>query len=279
MSHLPQTQPDFARPPRMTAALLWWIIGGAAVLVALAGAGVFIALKAPLWGVKSPNLHTAAIHWSEDIEPLIRAGHDVNALEGGETPLSRAVTFRKVESVRLLLKNGADPDLAGPGQNPPLASPFLTHRDPDSLRILEMLIDAGADPDAHGNFGRTPLHVAAEDGSLALARKLIAAGADVEARDELGERTPLHVAVANGRLPLAAELLAAGADVNAQDANGMTPLKIAVQNANEPLVELLLQARSETTFDGWSQEYVEQQAGTPKIREMLRRQRESGAAR
>jgi ankyrin repeat protein len=263
----------------MTAALLWWIIGGAAVFVALAGIGVLIALKAPLWGVNSPNLHTAAIHWSEDIEPLIRAGHDVNALQGGETPLSKAVTFRKVESVRLLLKNGADPDLAGPGHKLPLASPFLTHRDPDSLRILDMLLDAGADPNVHGSFGRTPLHTAAEDGRLALARKLIAAGADVEARDELGERTPLHLAVANGSPQVAAELLAAGADVNSQDANGMTPLKIAVQNANEPLVELLLQAGSETTFEGWSQDYVEQQAGTPKIRELLRQQREAGASR
>ena len=64
MSSQPHSELQFARRSRITAAALWWIIGGAAALVALAGIGVFIALKAPLWGVKSPNLHTAAIHWS-----------------------------------------------------------------------------------------------------------------------------------------------------------------------------------------------------------------------
>jgi ankyrin repeat protein len=195
--------------PRLTAATLWWIIGGAAVLVALIGIGVLIALKGPLWGVKSSTLHIAAVHWPQDIVPLIRAGHDVNALEGGETPLSRAVTFRKVESVRLLLANGADPDLCGPGVDPPWASPFLNYNDSTSLQIVGMLLDAGANPNVHGTFRQTPLHQAADTGNLALVRALVAAGADVNASSDVG--TPLQRAVEKGNAVIVEELLQAGA--------------------------------------------------------------------
>ena len=209
MNLQPDGTPQAARPPRLTAAVLWWFIGGAAVLVALIGIGVMVALRAPLWGVRSSTLHIAAIHWPQDIVPLIRAGHNVNSLEGGETPLSRAVTFRKVESVRLLLAHGADPDLCGPGADPPLASPFLHYTEPDSLQIVGLLLDAGADPNVHGTFEQTPLHQAADTGNLALVRTLLAAGADVNARSDIGP--PLQRAVEKNNAVIVEELLQAGA--------------------------------------------------------------------
>jgi ankyrin repeat protein len=86
-----------------------------------------------------------------------------------------------------------------------------------------------ADPalrDARTGMGSTPLHYAAlnlDPGPLAA---LIAAGADVNARDKEGN-TPLHMAAFATRLEQTKLLLAAGADVNAKNELGRDPLSLA----------------------------------------------------
>ena len=77
------------------------------------------------------------------------------------------------------------------------------------------------------------------------AARLIADGADVNARDATGS-TPLHAAVALGSVEIVEMLLTAGADLNARDANGSTPLAIAVAR-DYPDIISLLRARDATT--------------------------------
>lgn len=78
----------------------------------------------------------------------------------------------------------------------------------------------------YGAFCNTPLHLAARFGRDDLADPLIRAGADVEARNGLGE-PPLHLSAAYGRPAVAAVLLARGADVHARARSGKTPLHAA----------------------------------------------------
>lgn len=67
---------------------------------------------------------------------------------------------------------------------------------------------------------KVPLDIfrAVEQGQLAQVRKLLAAGASVNARfPEASQHTLLHAAAWNGNLPLAKLLLAKGADLRARD--------------------------------------------------------------
>jgi ankyrin repeat protein len=78
----------------------------------------------------------------------------------------------------------------------------------------------------YGAFCETPLHLAARFGREDLAGPLIAAAADVEAQNELGER-PLHLSANYGHPTVAKLLVARGAAVGARDRGGKTPLHAA----------------------------------------------------
>ena len=87
-------------------------------------------------------------------------------------------------------------------------------------------LDAGADPNARGQYGETPLHRiawASYDNAEAV-RLLISRGADVNARSH-GGTTPLHLAASwPDNFAIVVALLDAGADPNAMNNNGHTPL-------------------------------------------------------
>ena len=95
----------------------------------------------------------------------------------------------------------------------------------------------GADLEARGENGVTPLHhAAAFSKAPAVVTALLAAGADLEARAANGV-TPLHVAAVRSKTPaVVTALLAAGADLEARGKDGQTPLHVAVQNNTDPRV-------------------------------------------
>ncbi len=76
-------------------------------------------------------------------------------------------------------------------------------------------------------LGRTPLHYAAVEGKLAVAKRLLAKGANPSLPDDNGW-TPLHFAAQRDHAGLVEILLDAGAEVEARDSNGNTPLFHAV---------------------------------------------------
>lgn len=89
--------------------------------------------------------------------------------------------------------------------------------------------------------GNTPLHIAAIVSNLPAAKSLLAAGADVNARNQRGD-SPLHLAVAKGDRAMVALLLAAGAAVDVANQDGNTPLHVAAMLGDAALVEQLLAA-------------------------------------
>ena len=74
---------------------------------------------------------------------------------------------------------------------------------------------------------KTALHDAAERGDLDRLKAEIAAGADIEARNQGFRETALHKASIKGHAPIVRELLEANADIQAARSGGFTPLHMA----------------------------------------------------
>lgn len=105
-----------------------------------------------------------------------------------------------------------------------------------NLRRIQLLHFAGANVNARGNCCM-PLYLAAGEGRLEVVRYLLDEGADVNAREKLGD-TALTEAVFNGQLAAVKELLLRGADVNAI-ADGGTALDIAINRNHTAIADLL----------------------------------------
>ena len=95
------------------------------------------------------------------------------------------------------------------------------------IEAVKQHLAAGRNVNAKDDKGRTPLHRAAREGHKEVAELLIAAGADLNTKDKEG-KTPFYHAARWGHTNIAALLIAAGADVNAKDDKGRTPLDRAV---------------------------------------------------
>ncbi len=142
------------------------------------------------------------------VEALLDAGADVNAADDDEirqTALHHAVWEGKRDVVKLLLKRGARTDIQSVDGTPLFCA--AVNGDAEAAALL---LAAGADPDARGSDGTTPLHGAAESGNVEIIRSLLARGADVNALE--GRRgTPLSIAASHGHAEACRELLEAGA--------------------------------------------------------------------
>jgi hypothetical protein len=97
-------------------------------------------------------------------------------------------------------------------------------------------------PDEQAAEGFTRLHTMAIRGDVATAKKLVEAGADVNAPQAKFKGAPLQYAAAGGRVEFIKFLLKHEAVVDSVDANGRTPLIWAAQEGKTEAVKALLDA-------------------------------------
>lgn len=119
---------------------------------------------------------------------LLKMGADIETREAfGRTPLHCAAGWGGAGTARLLLRWGADPKAIDNSENTPLHYAVQAFRSESAgVRMAEELLQRGAEVDAPGDEGRTPLHEAAICPNGSMLEHLIYRGADVQARDADG---------------------------------------------------------------------------------------------
>ena len=142
--------------------------------------------------------------------------------------------FERIAVVEALIKVGADPS----ARSKDGVNPLIVAVDNGDLKVIRLLIKAGAEVDAPGI---SPLHHAAAGDRPEIARTLITAGADIEMRNQIGQSI-LHVAVDAKSLKIVEALIKAGAKINAEDAEGHTPLYLAQGGDRKKIANALIKA-------------------------------------
>ncbi len=123
--------------------------------------------------------------------PVLRGHVNIDAIdEDGETALHMAASLKRPSAVKMLLQEGANPNiLCASGWNPLYnAIAFGT------AEIVKQLLRAKANPNSKNEDGWTPLHVAASDEKVEKARALLNVGADPMIQNKQGQ-TPLDLAI------------------------------------------------------------------------------------
>jgi len=183
------------------------------------------------------------------IKELLNKGAKIDETNSGKwtaTPLYWAVHYCKYDAAELLLKKGANVNLADSFGMSPLQVAVCC-KDLD-ISLIEHLIEKGADINygtpsnalAKPFEGWTSLHYAISCGADEAARYLIDKGADVNAIADDGT-TPLILAAKNDSVFIAKFLLEKGADVNWRDMKKKSALSYAKApfSKKKKMIELL----------------------------------------
>ena len=212
-------------------------------------------------------LTRASYHGQKDIVQLLfDSGADLNKTDGnGVSPLHHAASREKIDTVQLLIKLGAEPQLwkaAKNGQYDILQKLLQAGANPNKIElhggefplllaamkgqknIVQLLLQRGAKPNVGNQYGNTPLHWAARLDRKAVVKQLIDGGADPNIGNIWGQ-TPLYKAVQHGKKDVVKLLVDIGADKSIADEDGKSPLTLA-QEKDELFIVNVLTTGEET---------------------------------
>ena len=104
---------------------------------------------------------------------LLSQGENIDERDKlGWTPLFEAISWGKIETAKLLIKNKASINIVNSEGNTPLhLASFLGH-----IELVKLLVNSGAEINAKNNDGQTPLHFAVI-GKIEIAEFLLNEGA------------------------------------------------------------------------------------------------------
>jgi len=171
----------------------------------------------------------------DTVRRYLDAGMPADSRDGdGRTALTQACFYGRNRIVDILIRAGADLNLRGVRDYPPIvAAAAFQH-----FHIVRRLGEEGADLDLYDEMGRTALHHAAAHGAIRTLLFLVKLGANVNAVSVM-RYTPLHEAAGSGTTEAARLLLASGADARMLTLRRETPRDIAVRFGQREVVALL----------------------------------------
>lgn len=157
--------------------------------------------------------------------------HKVPAPSFTSVHLQRALEAESYDFIALLL----DIDVTLNNGRTPLSHAAFLHKE----KLIDFLLDRGADINEADTFGRTPIMYLVDN--IKLTNKLISKGANLNVKDLQG-RTPLMYAV--NFFDVAKALIAHEADIHLKDNHDYSILTYAISNNQMPLVKLLVEEKN-----------------------------------
>ena len=150
---------------------------------------------------------------------LLKNGANIDARnEMNRTPLHNATELRKYEIIELLLDYKADIDaFQWPGRTP-LQIAIISN----DKKATKILLKNGANPNLTSDlyeFQFTPLHIGISLQYFDMVELLIAYNADLNLKDRSGD-PPMHMAIHKRNVKMMKLLQMNGASVNTKDLNG-----------------------------------------------------------
>ncbi|KAL9616377.1 MAG: hypothetical protein Q9160_008751 [Pyrenula sp. 1 TL-2023] len=188
----------------------------------------------------------------DTVRQLLKDGKaDPNDMDSkARTPLFHAVTSGSTKVLELLLDHGAQIEWTNSINVTPLQASVIR----GDLEMVKALVKRGALLDKFDSYGETAVYDAAARGHLEIVNHLAEAGADLDIKNDLGIGAYLKAASKFDDKVMKA-LADQGADLDTRDRNGCTALIRAVAAGNKPLTALLLQHGLDidaTDNDGWT---------------------------
>lgn len=182
----------------------------------------------------------------------IKINSSVREINGSiSTPLILAIKRENIKAIRTLIAAGAGVNIIA------RSSPITVAAERDNLEIINILLENKADVNQN-IAGTTALHRASAQGNVATVEALIAAGAAVNATNQLHKQTPLFDCITTASPEVVKILLKHKADVNHKDMDGNTALHYAAADGLTSIVHFLITA-------GASVEAINNEQQTPLI--------------
>lgn len=174
------------------------------------------------------------------VQQILAAGATVDIKVAGETALLKALRRGHISIVKILLENGACPNLENSNGTSPVNIALQTRRGDNGM--FELLLHHGANANGKGTSAhRTALFVAISSCDPTKVRLLLYHGADASMQSSRTGTNPLHTAAkANAPSEITRLLIEFGARIDDYDSDGKTPLQRAALYSSARVVDVLL---------------------------------------
>jgi len=197
----------------------------------------------PKYSKVTPLIAAVKNNHVEIVEFLLKNNANANDIdEVMQTPLIYAAAYGYPLAAEILLRSGANPDLAPNYETPLSVATFYNDSD-----LVKILLTAGANPNLVDKKGFTPIMTASQKGNIKNIKLLLNSKANIQMRNNQGY-TALDLAVIHGETDALNLLIENGAKVNNKINSGTSTRELAILMGEKSMSQTLRKAGAKRSY-------------------------------